>query len=260
MSSLEQVQVGAANDADPGREFREKGYVHLPAMLCPDEVKEVEAQLARYIDEVVPGLPEQDAFYEVKGRPETLKQMHRMIDNDSWFREFLLQDHFLGLAEQLLGTPAVYKNLEYFAKPPRIGNPTPAHQDGYYFMIEPNEALTMWVALDEIDEENGCIRYVEGSHREGLRPHAKSGVLGFSQGITNFGLADEEQARPMSARPGDLLAHHSLTIHRADANRSARPRRALGLVCYSTLARHDAERSAAYQRELVEELRAAGKI
>lgn len=260
MSSLEHVQVGVVDGIDPGREFREKGYVHLPAMLSSDEVTEVEAQLARYIDEVVPGLPEQDAFYEVKGQPETLKQMHRMLDNDSWFRDFFLQDRFLGLAEQLLGTPVVHKNMEYFAKPPRIGNPTPAHQDGYYFMIEPNEALTMWVALDEIDEENGCIRYVEGSHRKGVRPHAKSGVLGFSQGITDFGPEDEEYARPMRARPGDLLAHHSLTIHRADANRSERPRRALGLVCYSTLARHDAEKSAAYQRELAEELRAAGRI
>lgn len=260
MSSVEQVQVEAEGGVDPGREFREKGYVCLPAMLDADEVREVEAQLARYIDGVVPGLPAQDVFYEVKGRPETLKQMHRMMDNDSWFRDFFLQDRFMGLAERLLGTSVVHKNLEYFAKPPRIGNPTPPHQDGYYFMIEPNEALTMWVALDEIDEENGCIRYVEGSHRRGIRPHAKSGVLGFSQGITDFGPDDEEQARPMRAQPGDLLAHHSLTIHRADANRSERPRRALGLVCYSTLAQHDAERSAAYQRELADELRSAGKI
>ena len=260
MGSLKQASIEAAAGADLGQEFREKGYVHLPAMLDADEVREVESHLARYIDEVVPGLAAQDVFYEEKGRPETLKQMHRMMDNDPWFRDFFLQDRFLGLAERLLGAPVVHKNLEYFAKPPRIGNPTPAHQDGYYFMIEPNEALTMWVALDEIDEENGCIRYVEGSHRKGMRPHAKSGVLGFSQGITDFGADDEAQARPMKASPGDLLAHHSLTIHRADANRSERPRRALGLVCYSTLAKHDAERSAAYQRELADELRSAGKI
>jgi len=242
------------------RMFRDKGYVHLPGMLDAREVAEVEAQLARYIDEVVPALPAQDAFYEVKGEPETLKQLHRMIDNDSWFRDFFLRDRFLGLAAQLLGTPVMPKNLEYFAKPPRIGNPTPPHQDGYYFMIEPNEALTIWVARDAIDEENGCIRYVEGSHRKGLRPHAKSGVLGFSQGITDFGPDDEAQAKPMRVQPGDLPAHHSLTIHRADANRSERPRRALGLVCYSNEARHDAERSAAYQRELSAELRATGKI
>lgn len=245
---------------EPQREFRETGYAHLRAFLDRDELDEVERQLARYIEEVVPDLPPQDAFFEVKGRPETLKQMQRMMDTDSWFRDFFLQERFLGLAADLLGAPVIPKNVEYFAKPPQVGVATPPHQDGYYFMIEPNEALTMWVALDDIDESNGCIRYVEGSHREGLRPHAKSGVLGFSQGITDYGPDDERRERPMISQPGDVLVHHSLTIHRADANRSERPRRALGLVCYSSLARQDSEKSAAYQQELAKELRDAGKI
>ena len=80
----------------------------------------------------------------------------------------------------------------------------------------------MWLALDVVDEENGCVRYVRGSHRRGMRPHGRTGVLGFSQGITDYGqpedLADEIA---FPAQPGDLLVHHALTIHRADGNRSA---------------------------------------
>ncbi len=240
--------------------FTETGFASIPGFLNADELAEVECRLARYIREVVPGLPAQDAFYEVKGRPDTLKQLHRVVDHDKWFHRFFLSDRFLGLAQRLLGTEVVPRNVEYFAKPPRIGAATPPHQDGYYFMIEPNEALTMWVALDDIDEENGCIRYVRGSHRKGLRPHAKSGVLGFSQGITDYGPDDRSAEMPMLSRPGDMHIHHSLTIHRADPNRADRPRRALGLVCYSERARHDAESSAAYQQELARELREAGKI
>ena len=214
------VESDEAASVDLGREFREAGFASVAAFLGSSELREVENQLARYIRDVVPGLPAQDAFYEVKGRPDTLKQLHRMIEHDDWFRRFFLSDRFLSLAEQLLGTPVVPKNVEYFAKPPGIGAATPPHQDGYYFMIEPNEALTMWVALDDIDEENGCIRYVGGSHKKGLRPHAKSGVLGFSQGITDYGPNDERLETPMLSRPGDMHVHHSLTIHRADANRS----------------------------------------
>ena len=48
---------------------------------------------------------------------------------------------------------------------------------------EPNHALTLWLALDRVDEENGCVRDLPGSHAQGMRPHRSSGILGFSQGI-----------------------------------------------------------------------------
>jgi phytanoyl-CoA hydroxylase len=242
------------------RSFREKGYACVKGLFDAEELQELERELNRYIKKVVPDLPPQEAFYEIKDNPESLKQMHRIIDYDPWFREFFLQERFLGLSEHLLGTPVIPKGVEYFAKPPRVGNATPPHQDGYYFMLEPNEALTLWVALDEIDEGNGCIRYVEGSHLKGMRPHAKSNVLGFSQGITDYGPDDAQWERPMNCQPGDLIAHHSMMIHRADANHSDRPRRAMALVCYSSLAHEDSAKLAAYQQELTQELLATDKI
>lgn len=74
---------------------------------------------------------------------------------------------FEKLASILLHDEVIGKNIQYFNKPPKIGKPTPAHQDGYYFMLEPNEAVTMWMALEPVDEENGCVRYVKGSHKKG---------------------------------------------------------------------------------------------
>jgi hypothetical protein len=60
-------------------------------------------------------------------------------------------------------------------------NPHGTAQDGFYFHIKPNKAVTMWMALDAADEENGCLVYTTGSHKTGIRPHQASGVLGFSQ-------------------------------------------------------------------------------
>ena len=242
------------------QEFDRDGFVSIPGFLDAGELSEVERQLKRYIDEVVPGLPPNDAYFEVKGQPETLKQMHRMMQNDSWFEDLFVSVRFMSVAELLLGTAVAPRNAEYFAKPPFVGTPTPPHQDGYYFMIEPTEALSMWLSLDEITEQNGCIRYVRGSHRQGMRSHAKSNVLGFSQGVTDYGPEDEAAEVPMLSQRGDLHIHHSMTIHRADGNATEHPRRALAFVCYSALARVDEEGSAAYQRKLTEELAKSGKI
>ena len=129
-------------------------------------------------------------------------------------------------------------------------------------MLEPCHALTMWMALDPVDEENGCVRYVRGSHLLGLRPHGRTQTLGFSQGITDFGSApdlDNEVSCP--AKPGDLLAHHALTIHRADSNKSpTRSRRALGFIFYSAKARENTTNHRNYQQDLASAMAAAGKI
>jgi len=120
----------------------------------------------------------------------------------------------------------------------------------------------MWMALDMVDEENGCVRYVRGSHTRGMRPHGRTETLGFSQGITNFAqAADSKNEVACPAQPGDLLAHHALTIHRADANTSpTRTRRALGFIFYGESAREDLAAHKAYQVKLATEMEVAGKI
>jgi len=63
--------------------------------------------------------------------------------------------------------------MQWFNKPAKMGTETPPHQDGFYFMLEPNHAVTMWLALDVADAENGCMRYIPRSHLGGIRPHKK---------------------------------------------------------------------------------------
>ena len=94
-----------------------------------------------------------------------------------------------------------------------------------------------------------------------MRPHGRTKTLGFSQGITDFP-RDEDLAeeRAISAQPGDVIVHHAMTIHRANANRSNRSRRALGLTYYAASAREDVLVKDAYHAELIEELAKAGRI
>jgi len=94
-----------------------------------------------------------------------------------------------------------------------------------------------------------------------MRPHGLTGTLGFSQGITDFSTADEESEVAFPAQAGDLLAHHALTIHRAEGNESqTRTRRALGLIYYGKSANVDQAARERYQSELKEELTRSDKI
>ena len=117
------------------------------------------------------------------------------------------------------------------------------------------------VALRACAGENGCVRYIRGSHLTGMRPHGKSGTLGFSQGIQDYTEEDIQREEPIPAEPGDLIIHHAMTVHRANGNHSEfRHRRAMGMVYYSTEATVARDKVTAYQQSLVDELTAKGKI
>jgi phytanoyl-CoA hydroxylase len=110
------------------------------------------------------------------------------------------------------------------------------------------------MALDAVDEENGCLRYVRGSHQRGIRPHGRSQILGFSQGILDYGPADTAAEVQIHLQPGDVVAHHGNTIHRADANRSAtRNRRAFATVYKGVSCQRDEQAFARYQAAVKEQ-------
>ena len=113
--------------------------------------------------------------------PGSLKQLQRLQVHDQRLGEYLISGPFARLAEILLGEPPDPQNLQYFNKAPGVNRATPAHQDGAYFPIEPMNAVTIWLALEDIGPAQGCLRYLRGSHRDGLRPHRRSCTLGFSR-------------------------------------------------------------------------------
>jgi phytanoyl-CoA hydroxylase len=210
--------------------FDQHGFVIIRQLLARPDFDQLSENLDRYIRQVVPGLAEGDAFYQDRERPETLKQLHRM-DCDTFFRQTMQHPRWLALAEALVGEPVMAKAPEWFNKPPGTNHVTPPHQDNYYFCLAPPNVVTIWLALDEVDAENGCLRYVDGSHRRGFRPHANSNILGFSQGIIDYTHDDFTRETAVCLHPGDAVAHHGMTIHRADANLSAtRHRRSFAMV------------------------------
>ncbi|MEN0095627.1 MAG: phytanoyl-CoA dioxygenase family protein [Pedobacter sp.] len=232
-------------------DFERDGFVRIPNFLSKAEVAEIGKNFNRIIEDVVPAMPREAVFYEGETSKDTLKQLIDIHKHDPYFDGILKQGKFKAIAEWLLDDEVVGKTLEYFNKPPLIGKATPPHQDGFYFMLNPSVAVTMWMALEPADLDNGCVQYVIGSHRGEMRPHGRTQTLGFSQGIINFGLPkDEQNLVSLSAEPGDLLVHHSLTVHLAGANKSQRSRKALGLIYFGKSAKEDLQAKAAYQQLL----------
>jgi non-haem Fe2+, alpha-ketoglutarate-dependent halogenase len=105
------------------------------------------------------------------------------------------------------------------------------HQDVTYWGLEPPFALTAWYAVDDSNEENGCMRVIPGTHT-GLREHGKSehegNLLSINQEVR---VTPEEEARAVDLplQAGEISLHHGMLIHGSNPNRSNRRRCGLTL-------------------------------
>ena len=244
-------------------DFQRDGYVVLPDIFSSENIAEINSNIDRYINDIVPGMPTTRVYYEDRTDKSTLKQIQMMFEYDDYFSTLMRESIIRTVAETVLQEPVTPINMQYFNKPPASGAPTPPHQDGYYFHLKPCRAVTGWLALEPVDKQNGCIHYIRGSHQDSsFRPHGKSNVLGFSQGITDFGTeADRNNTVSFPGPAGMFLMHDARTIHYAGANVSAdRSRRALGFIYYAESAKEDTQANIEYQQKLDEQLAEEEKI
>jgi ectoine hydroxylase-related dioxygenase (phytanoyl-CoA dioxygenase family) len=110
------------------------------------------------------------------------------------------------------------------AKPPGDGLAVAWHQDNTYWPgVHGSDVLTAWVAFDDVDEDNGCMRFIPRSH-DGhpeleMLPTSGDDLLGVHVEVTT---AMEERAVPVVLNAGDVSLHDSFLIHSSTENRSGR--------------------------------------
>ena len=244
-------------------EFFASGFLVVRGFLGGEALAAARAALGALLGDLPRLVPPEHAFFERKGDPASLKQLQALHVHSPALGALGVAGAPAALAAALLGSRAVLQNVQYFCKAPRgSGAPTPPHQDGAYFMLrDPSRAVTLWLALDEVDEGNGAVRYLRGSHLGGLLPHQPTGVLGFSRGVAGWGAEREAACEAVRGAPGDLLAHHSLTVHCAGGNASEdRWRRALGFIYFAEGAEVDGAAKAAYEEGLRRQWREEGRL
>ena len=97
--------------------------------------------------------------------PEFRDNCSVLLSHDLGFLNYARDPKILDMVAQLIGEDICLWNMSFFAKPALNGKKTPFHQDGEYWPIQPLATCTVWIAVDEATVENGCLRYIPGSHK-----------------------------------------------------------------------------------------------
>ena len=135
------------------------------------------------------------------------------------------------MVEQVLGGDFALWNSSLFAKPAGNGRATPWHQDGEYWPIRPVATCTVWIAVDDSNTENGCLKVIPGSHKASrLLQHRTNPNpnLTLNQELLSSDFS-ESKAVNLVLEAGQVSLHDVRMVHGSEPNRSPHPRRGMTL-------------------------------
>lgn len=219
--------------------FNENGYLSGVKLLEDHQVSQLNRELTAVMDT---SNPKHDLFYEFHSNESEDPNTVLFHSLGHWritpgFHDILWNPRFVVAACQLLGNKAVrFWHDQLFCKPAHHGGVVAWHQDySYWTRTIPLQHLTCWVALDDVNKDNGCLHYIPGSHRWDLMDMPS--LAGNMDGLNEF-LKEEQQkefANKVAAEMprGYATFHHPLMVHGSYENRSHRPRRAFVLNVFA---------------------------
>jgi non-heme Fe2+,alpha-ketoglutarate-dependent halogenase len=140
-----------------------------------------------------------------------------------WVAELAAEESLLNIVEELIGPNILLWNAFLPVKPPRSKANFGWHQDATYWPIEPTEEMaSVWIALCEVDQSNGGMQMVKGSHMNGQVSHEatcdKTSMLRRGQKVTVP--VDDDKIVNIDLLPGQASIHHTLMLHRSGSNES----------------------------------------
>ena len=220
--------------------FERDGYVILRHLLDEPALVPVRQVIARSVDRRAQQLCEQglisqryegESFEERWARvfAEYTRSPHQAPHLTVWGRHDILDPavydlytdpRLTGVATSLIG-PEVTGNGDFWVRPKAPGDRTTTlewHQDSFYYggvVADYLQVLSVWIPLVDVDQRNGCLKLVPGSHRFGLIParvnqHNHREPV---EPISTYGTAVDE---PMQV--GDVLFFHNHTLHASGEN------------------------------------------
>ena len=204
-------------------QYRQNGYLFPLNIFDVGQVKVAQEALQQARDDAIAKGLESDWPMYVRTNTHLLMPfVHQMASDEA----------LLDKVESVLGPNILLWSAEFFIKPAQTDKIVSWHQDlTYWGLGETDEELTAWVALSDVNEASGCMRFVPGSHKQRILPHrdtfADDNLLSRGQEVAVD--IDEDEAVDVVLAPGQVSFHHGRIFHASGPNQSAADRVGLAI-------------------------------
>ncbi|MGI2297960.1 phytanoyl-CoA dioxygenase family protein [Paenibacillus sp. GXUN7292] len=209
--------------------YKENGFVQVDNILTEEELDE----LSEFLEEAMTQEGTNSFATSAKGGSyyKVLNQKVNVWRDHGGMSRYSFHPKLAQIAMELTGAKGIRVFHDHgLWKMPQDSKPTAWHQDfPYWPMTEPG-ALSVWIPMHDVDEHNGCMMFVPGSHKIGKL----TGIdLANPQDIYEQIEGTElEKTKPVKIplKKGSCTFHDGLTFHFAHANNSDEPRRVLAII------------------------------
>ena len=209
--------------------FDREGFITRVPLLNGDQVDALRGELEVLMS---PEQAENPLFYEYNLNESADGERRLFHALGAWrvspaFHDLIFFGPLVNCAEKLLSGPVRLWHDQLFVKPAHDGSVVAWHQDySYWTRTVPLAHLTCWIALDDSNEENGCVQYVPGSHRWHLLPRGEL-ADDMNTVVKHLNAEQMEEFKPVPSvvKAGEASFHHPMTVHGSYENNSDRPRR-----------------------------------
>lgn len=211
-------------------QFHRDGFVKGGRILDPARVDVLRSELERVISNQDGPGPQPARISDIGREGLPIYQIVNIWQASEPFRELIAHPTICEEIAQLTGSGVLrvwHDQIQF--KPAERGGVNMWHQDAPLWpVLAPMTEVSAWVALDDVDESNGCMSMVPGSHRWGNHIELMRSLPDWEA------LPSECDGHPVirhlcPVASGEVHFHHALTWHGSHANRSGRPRRALAI-------------------------------
>ena len=232
-NNVDQVH-NATNDDEIPKLFERCGFLMKIPILSRPESQEIMSQLQSWIQT----LPNQTLSGNVRFKP------HLFLP---FISPIVHHPKIIQMVSKVLNTSNILLwSSDFNIKQPKSDDYFPLHQDSTYTGLAPAHlGVTVWLAIsDPVDETNGCMTFIEGSHKFGQLDHCEendntqknANMLSRKQYIPNqnipFSSTKNESHPPKkiaTLRGGEASIHHFHLIHQSGPNRANQPRVGLAM-------------------------------
>lgn len=204
--------------------YQEDGFLVIEDFLSKEELETWRNAVTEALKKR-PGnkLPDRASLYgngdekEKEYDDKVFEHLINLWKDNEGVRKLILDERIAKMAKELAGTDGmrVWHDQALIKKP--WANPTSWHLDTPYWSFSDRRALSIWVALDDANLENGCLFFVPGSHNK--TTFENPGIGKNMDALFDFYPAFRSAASvPASMRAGSCSFHNGLTMHGANPN------------------------------------------
>ncbi|WP_233847675.1 phytanoyl-CoA dioxygenase family protein [Paraburkholderia sp. HD33-4] len=219
--------------ADQISQLRERGFSSFENIASAEEIAELKGICERLIFAGA-GAKEGALFDFVGDNPLAstgLTQLSMPSNFNPRLRRTDYHKRLEVLARQVLGPQARFAGDHLFYKPPVAGPETPWHQDEAFHDPRFNyREVSFWLPLQPATIENGCLRFIPGSHQWSVQPHRRIPGKERSHGLECYDGFDPDDAVYCPVPVGGCTVHLGRTVHGAGPNVTATARFAYTVV------------------------------